>query len=261
VTLIQGIWMGIVQGLTEFLPISSSGHLALARELLGAGPAEDVGFEVAVHAGTLLAVLIYYRAKILDIISGCFSGSRDGQRWFLYLVIGTIPAGVAGFLIRDYVAMLFNSVTLVGVAWLFTAVLLFFSEKFASEKVSVVEMGFWRSLIIGVGQAVALIPGVSRSGATLGVGLLAGVKREAALEFAFILSLPSVGGAILLTIPDWIDGKTGFSMAHVAGSLAAFISGYLAIAWMLRIVRGGKLVWFAAYCAILGLLTIVLSSF
>jgi len=261
VTPAQGILMGIVQGLTEFLPVSSSGHLALARELLGAGSAEDVGFEVAVHAGTLLAVLIFFRTKIITILSECLSGRGDGWRWIFYLVIGTIPAGVVGLLIRHQVSMLFNNIALVGAAWLFTACLLFISEKYAGERVTVVEMGMWRSLFIGMGQAIALIPGVSRSGSTLGVGLLAGVKREAALEFAFILSLPSVGGATLLTIPEWLDGRTGFSMVHVIGGTAAFISGYIAIAWMLRIVSNGKLIWFAAYCALLGTFALAMSCF
>ena len=253
--------MGVVQGLTEFLPVSSSGHLALARELLGAGTAEDVGFEVAVHTGTLFAVVIFYRVKILDIINGLFSGASQDRRWLLYLIIGTIPAGVVGLLIKDQVASLFNNIALVGVAWLFTAALLYISENFAREKIPVDAMGSWRALFIGFGQAIALIPGISRSGSTLAAGLFSGVRREEALEFAFILSLPSVGGATLLTIPDWIGGAAGFSSIHFAGGMASFISGYAAIALMLRIVRGSKLKWFAAYCTILGILALSISIF
>ena len=258
-TLIQAILMGIVQGLTEFLPVSSSGHLALARDLLGAAPAENVGFEVAVHAGTLLAVLIYFRIRIYNLIKALFSGNEEGWRWLIYIIIGTIPAGIAGLLIRDQVASLFNNITLVGAAWLFTALLLFISEKCAHEKLPVEKMGWHRALIIGLGQAISLLPGVSRSGSTLAAGMLVGVKKAGALEFAFILSLPSVGGATLLTIPDWIDGSVNFSFAHVIGGLTAFISGYAAIALMLKIVRASKLKWFAVYCALLGAIALIIS--
>jgi len=258
VTVLQGIIMGIVQGLTEFLPISSSGHLALSRVLLGAGPAEDVSFEVAVHAGTLIAVLVYYRAKILTIIAESWSGRGEGRRWLLWLVVGTIPAGAVGIVFKDDVSVLFNNMTLVGVAWLFTAALLFASERFSRDTVTAGSMGFWRAVAIGFAQAAALIPGVSRSGSTIGVGMLTGVKRRSAVDFAFILSLPSVGGATILTIPDWLQGSVGFSAAHLSGGIAALISGYLAIAWMLRIVSGGKLKWFALYCAVLGIVALMI---
>jgi len=257
VTVTQGIVMGVVQGLTEFLPISSSGHLALARALLGAGPANDVGFEVAVHAGTLLAVLVYYRVRIVNILSESWSGRGEGRRWLLWLVVGTVPAGVIGILVKDDIAALFNDIKLVGVAWLFTASLLYISERFSRDRVSAGDMGFRRALAIGIAQAAALVPGVSRSGSTIGVGILTGVRRGSAVDFAFILSLPSVGGAIILTIPDWMDGSVAFSAAHFIGALAAMISGYLAIAWMLRIVSGGGLKWFALYCAVLGVIALV----
>jgi len=113
-------------------------------------------------------------------------------------------------------------------------------------------MGVWRAIAIGFAQALAIIPGVSRSGSTIGIGLLTGVNRRSAVDFAFILSLPSVGGAIILTIPHWLDGSVIFSIAHLVGGIAAFFSGYLAIALMIRVVSGGKMVWFALYCAVIG---------
>ena len=257
-TITQAVIMGVLQGLTEFLPVSSSGHLALSRELLGAGPAEDVGFEVAVHAGTLLAVLIYYKTRIVTIFTESWRGDGDGRRWLIWLVVGTIPAGIIGILAKDHVAILFNDITLVGIAWLFTALLLFLSERLFHEKTDAGNMGIWRAIAIGFAQAAALIPGISRSGATIGTGLLTGVNRKSAVDFAFILSLPSVGGATLLTIPDWIDQSVGLGPEHLIGALAALVSGYLTITLMLRIVAGGKLHWFAAYCAILGVVALFL---
>ncbi|MCF7811803.1 undecaprenyl-diphosphate phosphatase [bacterium] len=255
---LQALIMGIVQGLTEFLPVSSSGHLALARALLHASPAEDVGFEVAAHAGTLIAVLIYYRSRIISIFTEAFTGEGEGRKWIIYLIVGTIPAGIIGILFEDSLAALFNNIHLVGLALLFTAVLLFTAERFSKAKTTAGAMGVWRALAIGIAQAVAIIPGVSRSGSTIGVGLLTGVQRKSAVDFAFILSLPSVGGAIILTIPEWFEGSVSFSSAHIIGGIAAFISGYIAIALMLKIVSSGKLTWFALYCAVIGILALVL---
>jgi undecaprenyl-diphosphatase len=257
-TSLQALIMGIVQGLTEFLPISSSGHLAIARAILHASPAEDVGFEVVAHAGTLIAVLIYYRMRIISIFTEAFSGEGEGRNWIIWLVVGTIPAGIIGILYKDSLAALFNDIHLVGLALLFTAVLLFSAERFSKEKTTAGKMGVWRALTIGIAQAVAIIPGISRSGSTISAGLLTGVQRKSAVDFAFILSLPSVGGAIILTIPDWLEGSVSFGFAHVIGGIAAFISGYIAIALMLKIVSSGKLIWFALYCAVIGILALVI---
>lgn len=255
-TLLQGVIMGVVQGLTEFLPVSSSGHLALARVLLGAGIAEDIGFEVVVHAGTLIAVLLYFRARIVTIIRESLSGEGEGRRWLLYLIIGTIPAGIFGIALKDHAAGLFNNIKLVGITWLITALLLFIAARFSREAVSAGRMGFWRAVAIGLAQAAAIIPGLSRSGSTIGVGLLSGVQRKSAVDFAFILSLPSVGGATIITIPGWLEGSTSFGLTHICGGIAAFISGYVAIAIMLKVVSSGKLGWFALYCAVLGLVAL-----
>ncbi|MBC8465427.1 undecaprenyl-diphosphate phosphatase, partial [bacterium] len=194
-TVTQGIVMGLVQGLTEFLPVSSSGHLAAARSVLGAGLAEDVGFEVAVHLGTLLAVLVFFRKKIISIFSEAFTGEGEGRKWLMLIFIGTIPAGVIGLLAKDHIEILFNSMKLVGVAWIFTAIILFVSERFASERFHVKGMGVWRALGIGFAQAIALIPGISRSGSTVAACMLLGIKKKGAVDFVFIMSLPAVGGA------------------------------------------------------------------
>lgn len=250
--------MGIVQGLTEFLPISSSGHLALARHLLDIGNAEDVGFEVAVHIGTLLAVVIFFWQRIKTILSTALTSGGEGRRWIGYIFVGTIPAGVIGIVFKDQIEVLFNNLVLVGYAWIFTALFLFFSERFGKSKVSVYDMGYLRAFMIGVAQAVAIIPGVSRSGSTIAASMVAGVEKKTAVDYVFILSLPAVGGAALLTIVDWIEGTAGFGIEHITGGIAAGISGYWAIAVFLKVVAGGKLYWFAVYCLILGIAAIVL---
>lgn len=249
--------MGVVQGLTEFLPVSSSGHLAAARHILNVGLAEDVGFEVAVHVGTLITVLIFFRERIIRIFKESISGEGDGRRWVGYVILGTIPAGVIGLSLEDKIEILFNNMTLVGIAWLFTASFLFISERFARENTSAGKMGYGRAFMIGCAQALAIIPGVSRSGSTIAAGLLAGVDKKSIVDFVFILSLPAVGGAALLTVKDWAAGDLSFGLAHLAGGLAAGISGYAAIVLLLKTVSSGKLSWFAVYCAIAGILALI----
>lgn len=250
--------MGVVQGLTEFLPISSSGHLVAARALLGAGPAEDVGFEVAVHAGTLLAVIAYYYRKILGIFIDAWRGEGCGRAWLTWIIVGTIPAGIIGIIFKDDINVLFNDVTLVGIAWLFTALLLVIAERLARSKVSGDNVGIWRALLIGCAQAVALIPGVSRSGSTISTALLTGVKRRGAVDFAFILSIPAIGGAMILTLNDWLADRIVFGLPHLAGGIAAGLSGYVAIVILIKVVTRGKMSLFAIYCAVAGILALIL---
>ncbi|MBM3327775.1 MAG: undecaprenyl-diphosphate phosphatase [Calditrichaeota bacterium] len=256
-TFFDSVVMGVVQGLTEFLPVSSSGHLALFRELLGVGLAEDVGFEVAVHTGTLIAVLIYFRRQLLKLAVDIIRDTDDGRRWALYLIIATIPAGIVGLWIKDDVERLFNDLALVGAAWIFTAVVLLISERLSASKIEPGKMGSLRALFIGAAQAAAILPGVSRSGSTIAAGLLSGVERRGAVGFSFILSLPVIAGAIILTLKDWSAGAVSLGLPHLAGMTAALISGYAAIAWMLRIVSNRKLFWFAIYCFILGAGTLI----
>ncbi len=249
--------MGIVQGLTEFLPVSSSGHLALFRELLNTDAASDAGFEVAVHAGTLLSVLVYFRKKILSIMRELISGMGDGRRLALYIIVGTIPAGVFGLFLKDRIEIFINNTTIVGFALCFTAILLFVGERYAKEIVSSGKMGVGRSIVIGFAQAVAIIPGISRSGATIAVAMLTGVTKASAVDYVFILSLPAVGGATLLTALDWVNGSLSVGAGHFAGAITAAVSGYLAIALILRVVASGKLYWFSLYCLVVGIIVIL----
>lgn len=248
--------MGVVQGLTEFLPISSSGHLALARELFGAGPAADLGFEVASHGGTLLAVLIFYRLKLLELAGGMMRGGRSGLNYLFWIIVGTIPAGLVGLTFKDTIETLFNNIQLVGFAWLFTAAMLTVGERFGRPHLASGEVGIWRALAIGVSQAVAILPGVSRSGSTIATGMLAGVEKRTAVDFSFILSIPAILGAIVLTLNDWANSAVTFEWADAAGFIAAGVTGYGAIVLLLRVVSTGRLRWFAAYCAVMGMAAI-----
>lgn len=255
-TILDGIILGVVQGLTEFLPISSSGHLVVFRQFLHPGMVEDVGFEVSVHAGTFLAVLIFFRQRIISLVTRIGHGDDSERRWILWLIVSTVPAGVVGLAVRNHIAVLFNSVTAVGIAWLVMSVTLWAAEHFGKETVSVSKMGVKKALAIGLAQAFALIPGISRSGSTLSIGMLAGINRSELIDFIFILSLPVVGGATLLTVPGWLDGSVSFCLAHLAGGISAALTGYAAIAIMLQAVKNRQLKWFAVYCAAAGILAI-----
>ncbi len=260
-TVIQGIILGIIQGLTEFLPISSSGHLVVVGELLKTNLKGDPGFVIIVHAGSLLAVLVFFRRRIINIFSDIFSGGESGIRWLTVLVIGTIPAIVVGLTLETQIETLFLNSTTVAFTWLITAALLWFGENFARSLVSAEKMGVSRALIIGLAQAFALLPGISRSGATLSAGMLLGVKRKDLLEYVFILSIPPIAGGTLLESFYWSTGTAPFTMAHVWGGIAAAVSGYFAIALMLKVVNSGKLKWFALYCALAGIATMTFMVF
>jgi len=256
-TLFESIILGIIQGLTEFLPVSSSGHLAIAGHLFGIQTEGDLGFEIAVHGGTLLTVLIFFRAKLLEIARGMLTGDKSALRWGLFLVVATIPAALIGIPFKDTIAGLFNNPVGIGFAWIVMSVVLIFSERLSRPIYSVGQIGIGKVLLIGTAQAIALLPGISRSGSTISAGLLVGLKKKDAVEFAFLLSIPAVGGAILLQSVDWLSGSAVFEMTYLAGGISAGLSGYFAVAVMMRVVNSGKLVWFGIYCALIGVATLV----
>ncbi len=267
--LIQAIILGLVQGLTEFLPVSSSGHLVLANKILGLG-ASNLRFEVAMHLATLLAVCFVFRRRIGKLIKAVFTGrmklvkgkwqfSDDNLRLALLLIMATIPAAVIGILFDDFIEQAFNSPIAVSIALLATGAILFGTGKVAKSR----EKINWKhSLIIGFAQALAILPGISRSGTTISAGIYSGADQEKAAEFSFLLSIPVILGAGLLKFKDVL--KTGLPqgemMAIILGGLAAAISGYLAIGLLLRIIKKSKLQYFAYYCWAIGVGSILLFS-
>ena len=252
--------LGLVQGLTEFLPVSSSGHLVIFRELLGAEAPSDLVFEITVHVATALATIVVFRKQILDLLQGLFKFKYNQQTEFIAkLVVSMIPVAIVGFFFKDKVEELFSSLLVVGCALMVTALLLFLSDRVKARKEGK-EITFGQALVMGLGQAVAVIPGLSRSGTTISAGLLSGASRNKVAEFSFLMVLvPILGEAFL----DLVGGDLAASSISIAplllGFLAAFFSGLFACKAMIALVKKAGLKWFALYCAIVGLIVIICS--
>lgn len=256
---LEAIILGIVQGLTEFLPVSSSGHLQLAKELLGVEIENNLTFDVMLHAATVLSTIVVLWGEVWWLIKGLFSrGMNDEKSYFLKLVVSMIPVGVVGFLLRDKIdAMLASQyiMVVVGAMLLLTSALLSFAYYARPRERATISMR--DAFIIGLGQAVATMPGLSRSGTTIATGLLLGNDKSAVATFSFLMVLAPILGQTLLDVVDGGFVVTGISVeALVAGFVAAFVVGCLACRFMIGIVKRGKLIWFALYCAIVGLVAI-----
>lgn len=256
---LESVILGAVQGITEFLPVSSSGHLQLAKELLGVELEENLTFDVALHAATVLSTIVVLWSEISKILKGVFTPTmNDEKRYIIKLIISMIPIGIVGFLLKDHIdAMLGSSyiMLIVGAMLLLTAMLLGFAYYARPRQKTTIS--YRDSFIIGVSQAVAAMPGLSRSGTTIATGLLLGNEKGAVATFSFLMVLAPILGETLLSI---LDG--GFSMAGVstgvlvAGFVSAFVVGALACRYMINIVKRGKLIWFAIYCAVVGAVAI-----
>jgi len=268
--LFSAVALGIIQGLTEFLPVSSSGHLVLFSSLLDVKE-PSVVFEVLVHVGTLAAVLLVFWNEFVEIVKGFFKLVRSpkqaarlyrselGCRLFVWLCAGTLPIVIAALLFKDQVEALFSSTRFVGFALIITGLILFIADR-VSERSGKSEQSLLDSLWIGIGQAVAVLPGISRSGTTIAFGLARGLSREQAARFSFLLSIPGILGALVLSIPDLAGGAVSASGGVLfAGMLAAAVTGYGAIRLLLQVVRRGRLVWFSYYTWAVGLLVLILS--
>ncbi|HEY8425964.1 MAG TPA: undecaprenyl-diphosphate phosphatase [Limnochordales bacterium] len=262
--------LGLVQGLTEFLPVSSSGHLVLVQHLLGITTPQLL-FDVVVHLGTLLAVLVALRTEVLAVLRGVVawprllaggplaaSDARDGQL-AAWVLVGTIPAGIVGLTLDDAIEGLFGSVRTVGLALMATAALLAVADRARGRSAGLTEVGWGRALVIGLAQAVAIIPGISRSGSTIAAGLLTGVQRDAAARFSFLLAAPTIAGAGLLAALKGASGELASPGTAVllTGFAAAALSGYVAIRLLLATLQRGALRYFAIYVAVVGVWALV----
>ena len=248
----DGLFLGLVQGLTEFLPISSSGHLVLAEEFLGY-QAKGVFVEVAVHVGTLLSVVIAYRARISELIKEMLSGGREGWRYAGLLILASVPAAAAGILGRAYFERTFHSLPALGGQFLITAALLW-STRYAGGRPTGTRVTVLQAVLIGVGQAVAIVPAISRSGATIAAGLWAGLSAPKAAEFSFLMSIIAIAGSGLLEARQLVSGAQTISLGLVTAFFAAMISGVFAIRFLVLLLRHGKFHYFAPYCVAIGLL-------
>jgi undecaprenyl-diphosphatase len=259
-TIFESIILGAVQGLTEFLPVSSSGHLQIAKALLGVEIEENLAFDVTLHAATVLSTIVILWPEVKRILTGLFSRHfNEEQAYVLKLILSMIPIGIVGFTLKDYLNAMLESpyiLTIVGGMLLLTAVLLsfaYYARPRLKENIS-----YRDAFIIGLSQAVAAMPGLSRSGTTIATGLLLGNKKTAVAQFSFLMVLAPILGEMMLNI---VKGEVAFSSIGiapmVAGFISAFVVGCLACKFMLGIVQKGKLIWFAVYCAIAGVVSIV----
>jgi undecaprenyl-diphosphatase len=261
---IQALLLGLLQGLTEYLPVSSSGHLAIGQALFGLDDgSSNLAFTVLLHVATVLSTVVILWSEIVWLFKDLFKFQwNEGTKYIVNILISMIPVAIVGFLFKDKVEEVFGSgLLIVGIMLLVTASLLTFSY-FAKPRQKE-EISPLHAFIIGIAQACAVMPGLSRSGSTIATGLLLGNKKEKLAQFSFLMVIPPILGEALLDIKDIFE--VGFSqamdgispVAAIVGFFAAFISGCFACKWMLNIVKKGKLIWFAVYCAIIGIVAII----
>ncbi|MDR0955268.1 MAG: undecaprenyl-diphosphate phosphatase [Rikenellaceae bacterium] len=262
-TLIEAIILGIVQGLTEFLPVSSSGHLEIASALLGVQGEENLAFTTVVHGGTVLSTIVVFWKYIGRLLSGFFKFKPSPEFHFcLNLLVSCLPILLVGTLLKEPVESLFSgNLLLVGAMLLVTGVLLTFAQKAAPRHRT---MTLKEAFIVGIAQALAVIPGLSRSGATISTGLMLGIKREEVASFSFLMALIPIIGANLLELfgGGFAEAATVVGAGSLlAGFVASFVAGTLACRLMIRLVQRGNLIGFAFYCAVIGLIAIGVSLF
>lgn len=262
---IEALILGLLQGLTEYLPVSSSGHLAIGSALFGIEAEENLAFTIVVHVATVMSTLVVLWREIAWVFSGLYDGLRgrtynDESRYVVCILISMIPIGIVGVFFKDTVEEVFGSgLTVVGCCLLLTALLLAFSYYFKPRQKE--RITYLDAFIIGIAQALAVLPGLSRSGSTIATGLLLGNNKASLAQFSFLMVIPPILGEALLDGLKMAQGEAVAgdipTLSLVVGFLAAFVSGCLACRWMIAIVRRGKLIWFAAYCTVVGLLALL----
>jgi undecaprenyl-diphosphatase len=255
---VEAIILGLVQGLTEFLPVSSSGHLEIARSLFGTGIETGLYFTITVHGATVLSTIVVLWEEILKLLKGSLKFRMNEETNYLFkIIISMIPVGLTGFLFKDKIEQLFSgNVTFVGLMLLVTSFMLLMGHIVKKNNRNI---GYLDAFIIGIAQAVAVIPGISRSGATIATGLMLGNKKEELAKFSFLMVIIPVIGANIVEVlsGNVVSGYSGI-MILLAGFISAFIAGYLACKWMIVLVKKSKMIWFSLYCAVAGLVAILL---
>lgn len=261
---IEALILGVVQGLTEFLPVSSSGHLEIGHALLGTSGEDNLSFAVLVHAATVLSTLVILWREVAQLFVGTFTTPKWNKEkdYVAKILVSMIPVFIVGMFFKDEVEALFGSgLLLVGICLLITAVLLALSEWLQKKRQRQGhEVGYKDAFIIGIAQACAVLPGLSRSGTTIATGLLCGVKKESVAQFSFLMVLIPIMGEALLDGIKLMQGEVTSELGMVptiVGFVAAFVTGCLACRFMIEVVRRQRLVWFAIYCAIIGTTAII----
>ena len=256
----QAIWLGVVQGLTEFLPVSSSGHLVLGQHLLGLNEPEML-FDVAVHVGTLLAVAAYFWRDLWAMLRGLWGRDEEAERgrrliWLVF--VGSVPTAIIGVLFRHDFEALFASVTAVGIALIITGFLLMATHFAPPPRREIWRVGAGRALIVGFVQGLAITPGISRSGSTISAALMLGVERKLAAQYSFLLSLPAILGALVLHLKDLGPEQEVAWTPLLLGGAVAGVTGLVALRLLIGVVQRGGLHWFAFYCWAIGAAALIL---
>ena len=263
--IIKYIILGIIQGFTEPLPISSSGHVFIIKKLIESSALTDLNFEIIVNAGSLLAILIIYyndlKKLIINFFKYIFTREKAYYQDFKYcllIVIGVIPVGIAGVILIDYIESKLNNTYVIGICFLITSLFLFLTRKIKGKKEDQ-ELTFIDALFIGLVQTIALLPGLSRSGTTLVAALLRDIKRENALKYSFMLYIPISLGTLLLGVKDMIETPniSSYTIPYLLGFVASAIVSYFTLRWFKNAVNKGKLIYFSIYCLLIGLLVLI----
>jgi undecaprenyl-diphosphatase len=261
VEVLNAIILGIIQGLTEFLPVSSSGHLEIAKFLLGEDKLanESLLMTVVLHCATAFSTIVIFRKEILEIFKGLISFNNNESFWFsVKIIISMIPAAIIGFFFDSEVELLFNgNLTIVGIMLIVTGLLLFMADK---AKVTEKKINLKTAFLIGISQAIAIIPGISRSGATISTAVLLGIDKENSAKFSFLMVVPLILGKVskdILDSENLISDQSLYPL--LIGFIFAFITGIFACKWMIKLVKNSKLKYFSYYCFIIGLTVIILS--
>lgn len=261
--LLEAIILGLIQGLTEFLPVSSSGHLELAKFIMGdsALPEESLTYTVVLHFATALSTLIIFRKEVIQVFRGLFQGKINQEFMFsLKIMISMLPAVCVGLVFEEVLASFFGGkILLVGLMLLITSVLLLLADR---SKTTSKDVSMFGALVIGLSQAIAMLPGISRSGATISTSVLLGVDRNKAAKFSFLMVVPLILGKIA---KDILGGDIHFSSEEIipmgAGFIAAFIAGLMACQWMIALVKKSRLIYFSVYCSVVGLVAVGFTIF
>lgn len=253
--------LGLIQGLTEFLPVSSSGHLELMKAILGDDslPEESLTFTVVLHFATALSTIFIFRKEVLQILKGLFQFKWNEETIFSFkIIVSMLPAALAGFFFEDELELLFGGqILLVGFMLIITGLLLLLADKAKNTEKNV---SFFNAVVIGVSQTIAMLPGISRSGATISTAVLLGIDRTKAARFSFLMVVPLIFGKVA---KDILGGELSFDSSQIGslavGFIVAFIAGLFACTWMISLVKRSKLSYFALYCAIVGVIAIIVS--
>ncbi|MGV8162106.1 MAG: undecaprenyl-diphosphate phosphatase [Candidatus Nanoarchaeia archaeon] len=245
----QAIILGIVQGITEWLPVSSSGHLVLAQRLFGLS--QPLIFDVMLHIGSLLVVFIFFWKDIKELILGIIRFEKEKLRMLLFIILATIPIALVGYFLKDTIHEAFSSLIVVGFGLIFTSILLFFS-KYPKRKDK--KLNWHNSLIVGFFQAIAILPGVSRSGSTISSGMFLGIKKEEIAKFSFIIFIPAILGATIIELPS--IGAIENLTAMIIGTVVSAVVGYFSLKLLMSVIKKDKFYYFAIYCLTLGLIVL-----